>query len=389
LTLGEGGSAAPAPDLGVYIHWPYCARICPYCDFAVKRERGRSAEGVSLLRAIEQDLRAQAAQIGPRRLVSIFFGGGTPSLMAPDSLGALVALCRSLWPQATPPEVTLETNPTDAESERLSAFAAAGVTRVSLGVQAFEAEALAFLGRNHTAADGLRAAERAAKAVARLSLDLIYGLPGQTPQAWAQSLQRAIDLGAEHLSPYELTIEPGTPFERAVRRGAFTPASPERGADLFETTQETLGAAGFEAYEVSNHARGASARCRHNLLYWRGADYLGVGPSAHGRWTTANGRVATQTPRTPADYIAAVAAHGDAVTPAEILSPLAAAQERLLMGLRCPEGLPLAAVAALPLTGLEALRAEGFVSVADGRLSVSRRGRLVLNRISEILGREV
>jgi oxygen-independent coproporphyrinogen-3 oxidase len=256
---------APSP-LGVYIHWPYCARVCPYCDFNVVRDRGRKAEQAALVEAIARDLEAQAAITGPRRLVSVFFGGGTPSLMDPDAAGRLVALAKALWTPEPDLEVTLEANPTDAEAGRFAAFAAAGVDRLSLGVQALDDASLAFLGRNHDAAAARRAVEVAARTFPRLSLDLIYALPGQADAAWRDALASAVDLGAEHLSPYQLTIEAGTAFDRAVRRRAFAPAEPELAAVLYETTQAVLEPLGFEAYEVSNHARGVAARWRHNLI---------------------------------------------------------------------------------------------------------------------------
>jgi putative oxygen-independent coproporphyrinogen III oxidase len=303
----SGTPPVPA-NLGVYIHWPYCARICPYCDFAVVRDRGRKDEQASLVRAIAADLRAQAAALGPRRLVSIFLGGGTPSLMDPEAAGELIALCGALWPDEGYPagdelEITLEANPTDAEAGRFAAFAAAGVNRLSLGVQALGDADLAFLGRNHGAEEARRAATLAGRLFPRLSLDLIYALPDQTEAAWRDTMMSAVDFGAEHLSPYQLTIEAGTAFDRAVRRGAFTPVDSDLGARLYDSTQETLTALGFDAYEVSNHARGDAARSRHNLIYWRGEDYLGVGPAAHGRLTLDDQRIATETPRAITSYI--------------------------------------------------------------------------------------
>jgi oxygen-independent coproporphyrinogen-3 oxidase len=364
----------------LYVHWPYCARICPYCDFNVALDR-RAGETSRLYHAIRQDLTAQAAMIGPRRLVSIFFGGGTPSLMDPDQVADLISLAKRLWPSDAALEITLEANPTDAEAGRFAAFAEAGVGRASLGAQALNDADLAFLGRDHTAEEGRRAAGRAARAFRRVSLDLIYARPGQTPQSWAEELEAAIDLGPEHLSPYQLTIEPGTPFAKAVQRGAFAPADPDLGARLYETTQRVLSAAGFAAYEVSNHARGPAARSRHNLVYWRGEDYLGVGPGAHGRLTVGGTRVATQTARAVPAYIARVLDTGIGIDSREDLDPVSAAEERLLLGLRIDEGVPLADLAALPLAGLIDLEEGGFVTVADGRLFATPRGRPVLDRV--------
>ena len=339
--------ALPArPPLGVYIHWPYCARICPYCDFNVVRDRGRGAEQAALAAAIADDLRGQAALTGPRTLVSIYLGGGTPSLMEPAWAGELIALARSLWTPAADLEVTLEANPTDAEAERFAAFTAAGANRLSLGVQALDDAALAFLGRNHDAATARRAARAGAGAFARLSLDLIYALPGQTAAAWTRTLEEAVALGAEHLSPYQLTLEPGTAFDRAVARGRWAPAAPDLAADLYETTQEVLEAQGFDAYEVSNHARGPQAQARHNLVYWRGQDYLGAGPGAHGRITRGVARVATHAAARVPDYLARVRDTGVGFAAGEPLDGVQAAHERLLMGLRTREGVAFADLAA-------------------------------------------
>jgi oxygen-independent coproporphyrinogen-3 oxidase len=224
------------PKLGVYIHWPYCARICPYCDFNVFKDRG-GGEPAALARAIVADLEAQAAITGPRDLASIFLGGGTPSLMDPAWADEMIAAASRLWAPAADLEVTLEANPTDAEADRFAGFADAGVNRLSLGLQSLDDQALTFLGRNHDAATATRATKAAARAFPRLSIDMIYARPGQTPAAWAQELQAAVDLGAEHISPYQLTIEAGTAFDRAVRRGQFAPPDGETGAALFDTTQ--------------------------------------------------------------------------------------------------------------------------------------------------------
>ncbi|MDH4383911.1 MAG: radical SAM family heme chaperone HemW [Caulobacter sp.] len=375
----------PAPALGVYVHWPYCARICPYCDFNVVRDRGKVAEQAALVRAILDDLRAQRALTGPRTLVSIFLGGGTPSLMDPAAAAEIITLARSLW---TPRigsgglEVTLEANPTDAETDRFAAFAQAGVTRLSLGVQALDDASLAFLGRNHDAAAARRAAAVAGKVFPRLSLDLIYALPGQTEADWSEALAAALDLGPEHLSPYQLTLEPGTAFDRAVRRGRFQPADEIRSEALFNLTQAVLEGAGFDAYEVSNHARGETARSRHNLVYWQGEDYVGAGPGAHGRLTLDGRRTATAAARGIGDYIAAVGTDGNGFA-AEILAPREAAEERLLMGLRIDQGVAFAELEPLGLTPASPvvadLVAQGLLTPGNDRLRATRSGRLVLD----------
>ena len=378
----------PAPDpgvpsLGVYVHWPYCAKICPYCDFNVFKDRA-GGEQPALARAIVADLEAQAAITGPRRLVSVFLGGGTPSLMDPAWAAEIVAAARRLWAAAPDLEVTLEANPTDAEAARFEAFAAAGANRLSLGLQSLEDRALAFLGRNHDAATAIRAAEAAARAFPRLSVDLIYARPGQTPHAWAEELRRAIGLGAEHLSPYQLTIEAGTAFDRAVKRGSLVPPDADAGAALFDTTQSVLQAQGFEAYEVSNHARGAAARSRHNLVYWRGLDYVGAGPGAHGRITVDGVRQATHAAARPADYITRVGHAGVGFVDRQALSPVEAAEDRLLSGLRITEGVARAEVAALAIAPakIAGLIELGLLADDPERLRATPAGRLVLDRLT-------
>ncbi len=374
---------SPGLRLGVYIHWPYCARICPYCDFNVFKDRG-GGEPAALARAIVADLEAQAALTGPRELASVFLGGGTPSLMDPAWAAEMIGAARRLWSPAADLEVTLEANPTDAEADRFAAFAHAGVNRLSLGLQSLDDGALKFLGRNHNAAAAVRAAQAAARAFPRLSVDMIYARPGQTPAAWAAELQAALDLGAEHVSPYQLTIEAGTAFDRAVRRGRFAPPGAEAGAELFDTTQRVLEAAGFDAYEVSNHARGETARSRHNLIYWRGQDYVGAGPGAHGRITIDGARQATHAASRPADYIARVAEAGVGFPARETLDAREAAQERLLSGLRITEGVPLADVAALEIGPgrIADLVALGLLADDPQRLRATPAGRLVLDRLT-------
>lgn len=375
-----------SPPLGVYVHWPYCARICPYCDFNVHRDRGRRAEQEVLVESIRRDLRAQARLTGPRRLVSIFLGGGTPSLMEPEWAHAILDEARGLWTPEPDLEVTLEANPTDAEADRFAAFAQAGVNRLSLGLQALNDEALKLLGRNHGAEEARRAARTAAAVFPRLSLDMIYALPGQSPQAWRDELLAAVELGAEHISPYQLTIEAGTAFDRAVARGTLRPPGPDAAADLFDVTQAVLESAGFEAYEVSNHARGEAARSRHNLVYWRGLDYVGAGPGAHGRLTLEGVRHATEAAARPADYITRVTETGAGFITDEPLSPLEAAEERLLSGLRIDDGVPFAELAALNLTPAHPEVAHltdlGLIAPDPLRLRATPQGRLILDHLT-------
>ena len=378
----------PGSDVGLYVHWPYCARICPYCDFNVVRDRGRSEEQAGLVEAILADLRAQRVLTGPRRLASIFFGGGTPSLMRPDAVARIIAAARELYPPAGEIEVTLEANPTDAEAGRFAALADAGVNRLSMGVQALDDASLRFLGRDHSAAEALRAVDLAGRAFDRLSIDLIYARPDQTPEAWAAELTAALDLGFEHVSPYQLTIEPTTAFGRAFARGALTPPDEDRAASLYETTQDVLTAAGFEAYEVSNHARSRAARSSHNLHVWRGGDYLGLGPGAHGRLTLDGVRTTTVAHRRIAYYVAGVAAN----TPwaeRDAHNPVEAAEERFLLALRTTEGAPVALLSPLNLSPERApvadLIADGFLTLQNDRLSATARGRPVLDGVLKAL----
>ncbi|MBL0947907.1 radical SAM family heme chaperone HemW [Brevundimonas sp.] len=377
------------PDgLALYVHWPYCARICPYCDFNVVRARGREAEMAGLVAALLTDLEAQATRIGPRPLVSIFFGGGTPSLMPPEAVAAVVQRARSLFPMPGDIEVTLEANPTDAEADRFAALAGAGVTRLSLGVQSLDDAALRFLGRNHSGAEARRAVALAARHFQRLSIDLIYARPGQTVSDWTRELLWALESGFEHISPYQLTIEPGTAFGRAVARGAWTPPDDDLAADLYEATQSVLGSAGFEAYEVSNHARGVAARSIHNLHVWRGGDYLGLGPGGHGRLTLDGVRTATVAHRGVADYVAGVGS-GTLWAEQTALSLVEAAEERVLLGLRTVEGVPLAMLAELglgPADGpLAQLIEDGFLVLSEGRVAATARGRPMLDSVLKAL----
>jgi oxygen-independent coproporphyrinogen-3 oxidase len=297
----------------------------------------------------------------------------------------IIARAGRLFPAEGPVEVSLEANPSRAEADRFAAFAAAGVQRLSLGVQSFEDQDLAFLGRDHDAAAVRGALGLAAAAFPRLSLDLIWGLPGRGPADLESALAQAAASGAEHVSAYELTIEAGTPFARAAARGRLVPIDPELGAVLFETKERVLRAEGFEAYEISSHARGAAARCRHNLLYWRGEEVLGIGPGAHGRIRTREGWRAQETERSLRAYTAKVAATGRGLKGDILLSARERAEERLMMGLRTLEGVPLADLEPLPLTGAAELEAEGFVRRAGGRLTATHAGRLVLNALIERL----
>lgn len=378
----------PGSDVALYVHWPYCARICPYCDFNVVRDRGRTDEQARLVEAILADMEAQAALTGPRRLASIFFGGGTPSLMAPAAVARVVERAQALFEPRGPIEITLEANPTGAEAGRFAALAEAGINRLSMGVQALDDAALKALGRNHSADEARRAVAVAARAFPRLSIDLIYARPGQTVAGWRAELSEALDLGFEHVSPYQLTIEPTTAFGRAFARGTLIPPDEDLAAELYETTQAVLEAAGFEAYEVSNHARGEAARSNHNLHVWRGGDYVGIGPGAHGRLTLDGVRTATVAHRSIIDYTVGVAAEAPWAE-RDSQSPDEAAEERLLLGLRTVEGVSVADLAALDLHPeqgrLADLLSDGFLRLADNRIAATATGRPLLDAVLKAL----
>ncbi len=328
------------------------------------------------------DLRAQAERVGPRRLASVFFGGGTPSLMPPEWVESLVAEAKSLFPPyADEIEITLEANPTDAEIARYRGFRTAGVNRLSLGVQSLDDKALKFLGRNHSAAEAIRGIETAQAVFGRVSLDLIYARPGQSVADWRDELTRAADLGVEHISPYQLTIESGTAFGRAVRRGNWAPVDDEAGEAFYFETQDVLESLGFEAYEVSNHARARAARSAHNVFVWEGVDYIGVGPGAHGRLTVDGTRHATTALSDLKAYTARVNEKGIGHD-SEALPPLEAEEEAVLLGLRLAEGLDLARAPSLDLTAkAAALIADGFLALDHNRLRATPKGRVVLDRL--------
>lgn len=375
----------PGSAVGLYVHWPYCSRICPYCDFNVVRDRGRVEEQTRLAEAILTDMTAQRVLTGERRLASIFLGGGTPSLMDPAAVAAVVERAKALWAPDGGIEVTLEANPTDAEAGRFAALADAGVNRLSMGVQALDDDSLTLLGRNHSAAEAIRAVDVARTAFPRLSIDLIYARPGQTEAGWADELNRALDLGFEHVSPYQLTIEPSTAFGRAASRGALVTPDEDAAAGLYETTQAVLETAGFEAYEVSNHARGEAARSAHNLHVWRGGDYVGVGPGAHGRLTLDGARTATVAHRGIADYVAGVES-GSPWAERNGLDAAEADEERVLLGLRTVEGVETPALTRLGLDGrVDGLVEDGFLIRRDGRVVATATARPVLDGVMRAL----
>ena len=362
---------------GVYAHWPFCARICPYCDFNVYRDRGIDAARWSA--ALTRELEHWAARTKGRRLDSLYFGGGTPSHAPLSVIEGVIAAADRLWGFGDDPEITLEANPADAG--RFDEFRAAGVNRLSLGVQAFDESALKFLGRDHDGAAALRAIERALAAFPRVSADFIYARPQQSADQWAEELAAALATGLRHLSLYQLTIEKGTAFHVQVAKGRWAAADEDLAADLFDLTQDIAASAGLPAYEISNHAA-PGEESRHNLNYWRQGDYVGVGPGAHGRISIGGRRFATETARAPADYLARVAADGHALILDDALTPDEARVEKFAMGLRTLGGVEADAADLAALgAAIGALEAEGFLVRAGARIVATPNGRRLLNAV--------
>ncbi len=404
MTEARADAGSREPGFGIYIHWPFCRAKCPYCDFnshvreAIDQARWR--------RALLTELDHYAAATPGRQVTSLFFGGGTPSLMEPETVAAVIARVGETWVLAPEAEITLEANPTSVEAGRFAAYRAAGVNRVSLGVQSLDDRALAFLGRQHSAAEALAALEVARKQFPRWSFDLIAARPGQDPGAWRAELAQALAQEPEHLSVYQLTIEPGTAFHGAQRRGELVLPGEAAGAAIFEATGEALDAAGLPAYEISNHAR-PGAECRHNLTYWRYGDYLGIGPGAHGRITIAakggtrggtragapGEKLATRQHRAPEAWLEAVERHGHATRARDTVPAETRLEELLMMGLRLTEGVARAAFRRetgrepedlLDPVQLAALIEGGFLELDQIGLRATAEGRL---RLDALLGR--
>ena len=370
---------------GVYVHWPFCLSKCPYCDFNSHVRHG-GVDEARFLRAYETEIAATAARAPDRTVSTIFFGGGTPSLMQPSSVQRILDCIAERWSVAPDVEVTLEANPTSVEARRFRGFRTAGVNRVSLGVQSLDDAALKELGRLHSAQEALDAVAIARSIFDRYSFDLIYARPQQSRDAWATELKRAIAEAAEHLSLYQLTIEPDTPFFGLHKAGKLRVPDEDLARDLYDLTQAICADAGLPAYEVSNHAQ-PGAECRHNLVYWRGHDYAGVGPGAHGRLTIDGRRVATETEKRPEAWLMRVETNGTGVTVSEKLTAGETADEYLLMGLRLAEGIDLDRYNALSGRTLDPkrisiLREEGAVeTTADGRLRVTQSGFPLLDAV--------
>ncbi len=366
--------------LALYVHWPFCVSKCPYCDFnshvrdLIDQEAWREA--------LLADLAHEAALLPGRQLTSIFFGGGTPSLMEPATVAAVIEAAQHHWSAADDVEITLEANPNSVEAARFDDLSAAGVNRLSLGIQSFDDGALAFLGRAHSASEGSAALETAQKHFGRVSFDLIYALPGDDEESWSATLRSALSLGTTHLSLYQLTIEPGTRFASMVARGDFQPLDSDMAADLYEVTAALTSASGLPSYEVSNHAV-PGAESRHNLTYWRYGDYAGIGPGAHGR------RLGSRTVRhrKPENFLSALARNGHAIVEEAPLARREAADEALVMGLRLTEGLDVDSIEkrfGVPLVDrakVVQLVESGHVTRSGSRIAATGSGRLVLDRL--------
>ncbi|MCR9137047.1 MAG: radical SAM family heme chaperone HemW [Alphaproteobacteria bacterium] len=327
------------PGFGIYVHWPFCAAKCPYCDFN-SHVRHHAIDQPRFVEAFRREIAFMRQRTGARRVTSVFFGGGTPSLMLPDTVENILMAIGDAWEMDENAEITLEANPSSVEADRFRGYRAAGVNRVSLGVQALNDRDLKFLGRLHTAGEALTAIELARSTFPRLSFDLIYARPGQGVEAWEQELTEAIGHAADHLSLYQLTIEPGTPFFNLHQSGKLTVPDGDRAADLYEATQALTGRQGLPAYEVSNHAMPGS-ESRHNLTYWRYGDYVGLGAGAHGRISGDRGKAATANHRGPEDWLNHVETVGHGMESEEWLTAGAQADELMLMGLRLREGIDL------------------------------------------------
>jgi putative oxygen-independent coproporphyrinogen III oxidase len=378
-------NAGPDPAFGIYVHWPFCRSKCPYCDFNSHVRHGL-IDQPRFVRAFTAEIAATAARTPGRIVSTIFFGGGTPSLMEPATVAAILDVVANNWHIADDVEVTLEANPTSVEARRFAGYRAAGVNRVSLGVQALDDAALAALGRTHTAHEALRAVVIARRIFERYSFDLIYARPGQTAAQWRAELRSAIAQAAGHLSLYQLTIEPGTPFAALHAAGRLATPDADHARNLYDVTQEVCAAAGLPAYEVSNHAR-PGAECRHNLVYWRCHEFAGIGPGAHGRLDIDGVRRARATEKQPEAWLGSVESQGHGLVTDEPLSRAEAADEYLLMGLRLAEGIDLnrfETLAGRPLCAEQVayLTHHGLVETPNaGRLRVTAAGFPVLNAV--------
>jgi putative oxygen-independent coproporphyrinogen III oxidase len=390
LTGGDHPFPSPldrndATSFGVYLHWPFCLSKCPYCDFNshVRRE---AIDEARFVRAFTAEIAATVARIPERTVSSIFFGGGTPSLMQPATVAALIEAVATAWRMAPDAEITLEANPTSVEANRFRGYRTAGVNRVSLGVQALDDRALAALGRTHSAREALAAVGVARSVFGRYSFDLIYARPDQSPGEWAGELQSALKEAGEHISLYQLTVEPDTPFAALHAAGKLRPPDEDAARALYDVTQDICSARGLPAYEISNHAR-PGGECRHNLVYWRAQEYAGIGPGAHGRLDIGNERHATVSEKSPEAWLSRVESRGHGVVADDVLTSTERADEFLLMGLRLAEGIDLAryeriAGQAINRGRVTTLRRHGLIETSQsGRLRVTLPGFPLLDAV--------
>lgn len=374
------------PPLAIYIHWPYCTRICPYCDFNVYKSKG---EDIDLVQAILIDLEGWREWSGPRHLSSIHFGGGTPSLLAPEEILTIVNKIKGLWGLPNGTEIALEANPIDADERKWSGYSDAGINRLSLGVQTFNELALKTLGRDHDSEQALSALKLATYIFPSVSADIIFGWAGQTLKNLNLDIERILESGVKHISTYQLTIEPGTAFAKAETRGQVRAVDTDVSADFFEVIMDRLQQAGFGHYEVSNFAR-MGHNSSHNLAYWRGYDYVGVGPGAHGRLVVEGKRVSTIAALTPAQYCGSVSKTGMGISDKETLSAEEWSEEYVLMGLRIDEGVSLSKYAEIRGKKMERSRfapliEEGLLSLNDNELRATQKGRFLLNAVTDAL----
>lgn len=389
--------ASPAPEVflsdpgfGIYVHWPFCLAKCPYCDFNSHVRHG-GIDQAMFSSALVRELETMAERTRGRRVASIFFGGGTPSLMTPQTVERLLETVARLWPAASNVEITLEANPTSVEARHFDGYRQAGVNRVSIGIQALNDADLKALGRQHSAAEALDALAIAQRVFDRVSFDLIYARSGQAIADWRDELARGLDFATDHLSLYQLTIEPGTAFAELHARGRLQIPAENEAADFYELTQELCAARGLPAYEISNHAR-PGAQSRHNLIYWQYGEYVGVGPGAHGRIVENDGRHAISTLRDPEQWHAAVMQDGAGIAEDVTLTAAEQVDEALVMGLRIVQGLDLTRLEALGLPLPDPQRVDELCDLGlldrhtrKHRLIPTPSGRLVLNRLASAL----
>lgn len=376
-----------ASTLSLYIHWPFCLSKCPYCDF--NSHVRQSIDEMAWQNALIHELKRTFDLTGPRQLESIFFGGGTPSLMHPKTVGAIIETATTLWAPSKDLEIILEANPNSVEVTRFKELRQNGVNRLSVGIQALNDSDLKLLGRQHSAEEAMKAIETAISTFDRVSFDLIYARPGQTLEAWEQELSNALAFGTTHLSLYQLTIEPGTAFAPLFARGDLVLPEENLSADMFELTQSIMGKNGMPAYEISNHAK-AGAECRHNLIYWRYQDYAGVGPGAHGRLSLDEKKYATRQKKSPEAWLKAITEQGHGDEEIVELSPFEQDHERLMMGLRLAEGVNcrltnLSIDQTISMKTLDALIEEGYLKKEDPYLIATAAGRQRLNAVLEHL----